>query len=184
MIRFCDFTFSSLALLLLSPLLVIITLSIFISTRSNPFFLQKRLGVNKRLFYLLKFRSLKTCTDPYLSTHDLNRSSATTVGLFIRKYKIDELPQLINVMLGSLSLVGPRPCLPSQDRVIDERQKSGIFDFKPGITGLAQLSGIDMSTPILLAKYDEHLVNTLTFKNYILYILSTLIGKGKGDFLS
>jgi len=97
---------------------------------------------------------------------------------------LDELPQLWNVLKGDMSLVGPRPCLPNQLELITERERRGVFTVRPGITGLAQVNEIDMSTPELLAETDEQMIETLNFKNYFSYILQTVLGKGRGDRIS
>ena len=102
-------------------------------------------------------------------------------GKFLRRYKLDELPQLWNVLRGDMSLVGPRPCLPSQFELIDMRQKYDLYKFLPGITGLAQINGIDMSDPILLTRTDYKMMNNLNLKKYFYYLLLPFFGSGFGD---
>jgi lipopolysaccharide/colanic/teichoic acid biosynthesis glycosyltransferase len=116
-----------------------------------------------------------------VASHLANRSSITKYGEFLRKTKLDELPQLWNVLKGEMSLVGPRPNLFNQTELIDERQSRGVYDVRPGITGLAQVNEIDMSTPELLAKTDAEMIRGLSFKKYFAYILLTIVGKGSGD---
>ena len=99
----------------------------------------------------------------------------------MRRSKLDELPQLFNVLKGEMSLVGPRPNLSNQDDLIVEREKFNVFDVRPGITGLAQITGINMETPDLLAKTDAEMIKTMSLKNYLKYIFKTLTGKGFGD---
>ena len=99
----------------------------------------------------------------------------------MRKSKLDELPQLWNVLRLEMSLVGPRPCLPEQHDLISEREKRGVFEVRPGITGLAQVNNIDMSTPALLAKTDAQMIETLNLRNYFKYMFLTISGKGFGD---
>jgi lipopolysaccharide/colanic/teichoic acid biosynthesis glycosyltransferase len=99
----------------------------------------------------------------------------------LRKYKLDELPQLWNILRGEMSLVGPRPCLFNQTDLISERASLGVFDARPGITGLAQLNNIDMSTPKLLAETDARMLREMTIANYLKYVFLTLSGKGSGD---
>ena len=94
---------------------------------------------------------------------------------------MDELPQLFNVLLGHMSLVGPRPCLSSQKELIEERNQRGVFKIRPGITGLAQINGIDMSTPRKLARYDALMINSMTLRLYAKLIISTILGQGHGD---
>ncbi len=107
------------------------------------------------------------------ATHLVNSSSITCFGYFLRKFKLDELPQLLNVFIGHMSLVGPRPCLPIQRKLIIERKKRGVYKVKPGITGFAQVSSINMSTPILLAKKDFIMIKQMNLFYYFYYIFKT-----------
>jgi len=116
-----------------------------------------------------------------VATHLVGASSVTKLGSFLRKTKLDELPQLINVVKGEMSLVGPRPCLFNQKELIDARQARGVFQVLPGVTGLAQVNEIDMSTPEKLAEWDEKMIQTMSLKNYFTYLIQTAIGKGSGD---
>ena len=116
-----------------------------------------------------------------VATHLANSSSVTKYGSFLRKSKLDELPQLFNVLLGDMSLVGPRPNLFNQEELINERDLRGVYSVRPGITGLAQINKIDMSTPQLLAETDAILTKNLTIKKYFYYIIVTIFGKGSGD---
>lgn len=179
MLRFFDILFSLFGLVLLFPLLVIVTAVGYFDTGS-PIFTQKRIGRNKRIFTLIKFRTMSVGTDS-VATHLASKSSITKFGAFLRKTKLDELPQLINVLTGEMSLVGPRPCLANQSELIDERDKRDVFQVRPGITGLAQINEIDMSTPLKLAKWDQMMIENMSCKNYFSYIIKTVIGKGSGD---
>lgn len=116
-----------------------------------------------------------------VATHLVGKSSVTRLGAFLRKTKLDELPQLLNVLKGEMSLVGPRPCLFNQHELITERQLRNVFDVRPGITGLAQVNEIDMSTPKTLAEWDEKMLSSLSLKSYFTYIFQTVLGKGSGD---
>jgi len=145
MIRLFDILFASLGLILGSPFLLLITLIGWFDTRS-PLFRQTRIGRNQLPFTLVKFRTMHIGTAS-VATHLANSSSTTPFGNFLRRTKLDELPQLWNVLWGDMSLVGPRPCLPNQHELIATRELLGIFDAQPGITGLAQVQNIDMSTP-------------------------------------
>ena len=118
---------------------------------------------------------------PSVATHLASATSITAFGNFLRKSKLDELPQLWNVFVGDMSLVGPRPNLFNQEELIQEREKRGVYNVLPGITGEAQINKIDMSTPKLLAETDSKMIQSLTLKNYFFYILSTILGKGNGD---
>lgn len=116
-----------------------------------------------------------------VATHLANSSSITKFGFFLRRTKLDELPQLWNVLKGEMSLVGPRPCLLNQQELIQERAKRGVLNVRPGITGLAQVNGIDMSTPELLAKTDARMIREMSVKKYFDFIFQTVTGKGRGD---
>ena len=116
-----------------------------------------------------------------MSTHLINEDAITKFGKFIRLAKIDELPQLVNVIKGEMSLVGPRPCLYNQTKLIDERKKNNVFSVKPGITGLAQIKGIDMSKPEKLALTDKYMISKINQKKYFKYLLLTFLGRGFGD---
>ena len=118
---------------------------------------------------------------PSIASHLINKTSVTRFGRIIRLLKLDELPQLINVIRGDMSLVGPRPCLLNQLELIELREKYKIFRVKPGITGLSQINGIDMSNPKKLAETDLFMISKINQKNYFKYLLLTFIGKGFGD---
>jgi lipopolysaccharide/colanic/teichoic acid biosynthesis glycosyltransferase len=109
-----------------------------------------------------------------VGTHYIKNIKLTSFQIFLRKSKLDEIPQLINVIIGDMSLVGPRPCLSNQIKLIKERKKRGIFNVRPGITGLAQISGINMRTATLLAKTDQKLIKEINLYNYFNYILRTI----------
>ena len=179
MTRLFDISFSFIGLLLLSPILVILLIIGFFDTGS-PIFQQERVGRGKKPFRLIKFRSMYL-NAPSVATHLASSSSITPFGSFLRKSKLDELPQLWNVFIGDMSLVGPRPNLFNQTELMDERQKFGVYDVRPGITGLAQVNQIDMSTPRLLAETDAKMIKNYNLIIYIKYIFITLLGKGKGD---
>ena len=169
--RFLDILFSLLGLIIFLPLFFIIFIIGLFDTGS-PLFIQKRGGLNLKSFNLVKFRTMKMNT---LSsgTHLVDVSNITYFGYFLRKYKLDELLQLWNVFIGDMSLVGPRPCLFNQKRLINERKKRKVFKVKPGITGLAQVSGITMKTPKLLSKTDQKMINQMNLYYYFYYIFKT-----------
>lgn len=116
-----------------------------------------------------------------VATHLADAAAVTPLGKFLRRSKLDELPQLWNVLKGEMSLVGPRPCLFNQKELIAERASRGVFTARPGITGLAQIQGIDMSTPRLLAETDARMLGELGVGAYFRYILKTVTGSGRGD---
>jgi O-antigen biosynthesis protein WbqP len=179
MIRIFDIFFSSLGLFFLSPVLVIIFIIGWLEN-GDPIFKQERVGLYKKPFFIFKFRTMKLDTD-ILATHLIDSSAVTDFGRILRKNKLDELPQLWNVLLGEMSIVGPRPCLFNQTKLINERDFNNVFNVPPGITGLSQLEGIDMSRPKLLAKTDAKMIKNLNFINYFRYIFLTILGQGSGD---
>lgn len=179
MIRLFDFFAAFFGLLFLWPILLIVTVIGLFDTGS-PIFVQERVGRNKKPFKLIKFRTMSVETKS-VASHLASNASITKLGKFLRKTKVDELPQLINVVKGEMSLVGPRPNLFNQEKLIKERDALGVYDVLPGITGLAQVQNIDMSTPELLAKTDKQMIDTLTLKDYFKYILMTATGSGSGD---
>jgi O-antigen biosynthesis protein WbqP len=179
MIRVLDFLAAFFGLLLLWPvLLVVIIIGLF--DTGSPIFVQTRVGRNKKPFKLIKFRTMSVETKS-VASHLANNASITKLGAFLRKTKIDELPQLINVVKGDMSLVGPRPNLFNQQELIKEREALGLYAVLPGVTGLAQVQNIDMSTPALLAKTDKQMIDSLSIKNYFKYIIMTVTGSGSGD---
>ena len=179
MTRLFDFFFAFLGLLFLCPILLILYLIGFLDTGS-PIFVQERVGKFKKPFKLIKFRTMHVNTKS-VATHLSNQSSVTKFGSFLRKSKLDELPQLINVLIGDMSLVGPRPNLFNQVELIEERDKRGVYNVVPGITGLSQINKIDMSTPKVLAEKDAEMLKSLTITNYFKDIFATVSGKGQGD---
>lgn len=179
MIRFIDFLAAFFGLLLLWPLLIIVTIIGLFDTGS-PIFIQTRVGKHKKPFKLIKFRTMSKDTAS-VASHLASNAAITKFGGFLRKTKIDELPQLINVLKGEMSLVGPRPNLFNQEELIVERDALGLYDVLPGVTGLAQVQNIDMSTPKLLAQTDKRMIETLTLGRYFKYILMTATGSGSGD---
>ncbi|MGL0935902.1 sugar transferase [Vibrio vulnificus] len=179
MFRLIDFLAAFFGLLFLWPILVVVTVIGLFDTGS-PIFVQERVGRNRKPFKLVKFRTMSVDTQS-VASHLASTSSITKLGAFLRKTKIDELPQLINVLKGEMSLVGPRPNLFNQEDLIKERDALGVYNVLPGITGLAQVQNIDMSTPQLLAKTDREMIDTLTIKNYFKYIIMTVTGSGSGD---
>jgi len=179
MIRVFDILFSALGLIVLSPMMLLVWLLGWIDTRA-PLFRQQRVGRHQQPFVLVKFRTMRPDTAS-VASHLADASAITSFGRFLRRTKLDELPQLWNVLRGEMSLVGPRPCLFNQDELIVERAARGVLDARPGITGLAQIKDIDMSTPELLAQTDAEMISTMSVVNYFKYIFLTFAGKGQGD---
>ena len=154
--RIIDFSLSLVAIILLSPLFLLISIIIKVESRGPVFFKQKRVGKNKKYFNIYKFRTMKSDTPKDMPTHLLENAESyiTKVGGFLRKSSLDELPQIINILKGEMSIVGPRPALWNQDDLIKEREKYGANDILPGLTGLAQISGRDELEITVKAKLD------------------------------
>jgi lipopolysaccharide/colanic/teichoic acid biosynthesis glycosyltransferase len=179
MTRIFDIFFSFVGLVILCPFLIAFMIIGYFDTGS-PIFRQDRIGKGKKPFRLIKFRSMHV-NAPSVATHLASASSITSFGGFLRKLKLDELPQLWNVFVGDMSLVGPRPNLFNQEELIHERDSRCVYTVRPGITGLAQINKIDMSTPQLLAETDAKMVKELNTLRYFKYIFLTVFGKGFGD---
>jgi O-antigen biosynthesis protein WbqP len=179
LIRLFDIFLSLLGLIILLPIIILLLLIGYFDT-GRPVFFQERVGFNRRVFLLYKFRTMHLSTQS-LGTHLINKNSITKFGSFLRKSKFDELLQLINVLKGDMSLVGPRPNLVNQTEVIHERLKLDIYKVRPGITGLAQIKKIDMSVPKLLAETDLLMIKNFNVFQYFKFIFITLSGKGLGD---
>lgn len=150
------------------------------TSEGNPIYKQTRVGKNQKNFDCFKFRTMRVGT-PERGTHETSCDALTSVGSFLRKTKLDELPQLYNVLSGDMSLVGPRPCLPMQKDVVCSRVEKNVFSVKPGITGLAQVRGIDMSTPVILAAVDAEYIKIASLGSNMKILLSTFFGRGIGD---
>ena len=178
-IRTYDILIAFSILLFFAPIFTFIFIICLIESK-KPIFVQKRVGKNQIPFNLIKFRTMKVNT-PSLASHLVHGESITRFGRVIRSLKMDELPQLINVIKGDMSLVGPRPCLFNQLELISLREESNVFLVKPGITGLAQIKGIDMSNPKKLALTDAYMISKYNQINYFKYLFLTLFGRGIGD---
>ena len=179
LLRITDFIIAIISLVCAAPLMSILVFIGFFDT-GKPIFQQSRLGMHQKKFKIIKFRTMRLDTAS-LATHLTNPSSITTFGRFLRHSKLDELPQLWNVLKGEMSLVGPRPGLANQIELTLARNKFGVFSVRPGITGLAQVNGIDMSTPDILAETDAYMIKTMSLRNYFKYLFLTVKGNGQGD---
>ena len=179
MIRFFDFTFSFFGILVLFPVMILLIIIGLFDTGS-PLFFQKRMGKDGRPFTLIKFRTMYKDSQS-VATHLISKSSVTPFGTFLRKSKLDELPQLVNVLFGDMSIVGPRPNLFNQTELISVRKALDVYSVRPGITGIAQINDIDMSTPETLARLDSDMIRNLNSVSYLLIIFQTVTGKGFGD---
>ncbi|MER9639794.1 sugar transferase [Mesorhizobium sp. M0239] len=157
-----DIAGAALLLVATSPVLALTLLAVRASSPGPAIFSQVRVGRDGRLFRCYKLRTMYVGT-PSLPSHEAPVDSVTSVGKVLRKFKLDELPQFWNVLKGEMSLVGPRPCLPTQTELIECRRRLGVLAALPGITGLAQIRGIDMSNPELLAETDAAYLRTASF---------------------
>lgn len=169
-----DFLISLIALVILSPIFLIIALWIKLNSKGPVFFRQKRIGKNKELFEIYKFRSMRTDTPSDMPTHLLNDPDEfiTSSGKFLRKTSLDELPQLINIIKGDMAIIGPRPALWNQYDLIEERDKYGANDVRPGLTGWAQINGRDELEIPVKAKLDGDYVQNIS----ILFDLKCFFG--------
>ena len=177
--RGLDLFLASVGGLLLMPVFLVILAAGWVETRS-PLFRQTRVGRHQKPFILIKFRTMHPAT-PSVATHLADLSTVTRLGGILRRTKLDELPQLWNVVKGEMSLVGPRPCLPEQTELINARAIRAVFDHRPGITGLAQIHGVDMSDPRQLAERDARMLASFSLSAYFRYIIRTVTGAGRGD---
>lgn len=175
-----DYGFALSVLLLFWWLLAIIWALVKTGSPGPGIFAQDRVGKGGKVFTCYKFRSMAKDTKQ-AGTHEVSQSAVTPIGNFIRKTKIDELPQVWNILKGELSLVGPRPCLPVQTELVSERTKRGVLTVLPGITGLAQIKDIDMSDPVRLAKKDAEYIARRGLLLELKIIVATFTGKGRGD---
>lgn len=163
--RLLDIILSACGILLLSPLFLILMLAVYIDDPGPFFFRQKRVGIHQSTFYLWKFRSMKVSTPKDVPTHLLENPEQyiTRVGRFLRKTSLDELPQFFQIFTGSMSIVGPRPALWNQFDLIEERDRYGANDVRPGLTGWAQINGRDELSIAEKARYDGEYVARLSF---------------------
>src|SRR5882757_10270374 len=166
-------------LLVCWAILLVIIIAIRIQSPGSAIFTQIRVGRGGRAFTCYKLRTMYSGTAD-LPTHLVEASSVTALGEHLRRFKIDELPQLCNVLIGDMSLVGPRPCLPSQVDLVEARRQLGVLEVRPGITGLAQVNGVDMSDASRLAEIDAQYVRTQSLFGDLRLIMATLRGRGVG----
>jgi O-antigen biosynthesis protein WbqP len=163
--RFIDIILSFLGIVVLSPLFLVLIIAIKLDSRGPILFRQKRIGIHKTHFYILKFRTMYTDTPKDMPTHLLANPDRyiTRVGKFLRKTSLDELPQLINILKGDMSIIGPRPALWNQYDLMEERDKYGANDVMPGLTGWAQINGRDELEIAVKAKLDGEYAKHLSF---------------------
>lgn len=177
--RVFDVSACGLFLLFFWPILLIVIVAIRLQSPGNAIFSQVRVGKHGHPFTCYKLRTMYSGTAD-LPTHQVEASAVTAIGEYLRRYKIDELPQLWNVLIGDMSLVGPRPCLPSQIELVEARRRLGVLEARPGITGLAQVGGIDMSDADRLAEIDARYVRSASLLGDFRLVWATLRGHGVG----
>ena len=182
--RLIDIVLSGVGIIVLIPFWIIIGLCIVISDPGPIFFSQRRVGKNKKLFPILKYRTMKVDTPHDVPTHLLQNPEQyiTKVGAFLRKTSLDELPQIFNIFVGQMSIIGPRPALWNQTDLIEERDKYGANDIRPGLTGWAQINGRDELEIPVKAKLDGEYVQNLSFffdcRCFLWTIFSVLMREG------
>lgn len=170
--------------LVLAPIALVacllVALPIALEARASPLFFQTRLGLRERPFQLLKLRTMHVAT-PSIASHQVGANNILVTGRLLRRLKIDELPQIWNVLNGTMSFVGPRPGLPNQTDLTEARRRHGVFVLVPGITGVAQIKGIDMSTPERLAEVDKSYDRPWSLSRDLRILWATGTGAGSGD---
>lgn len=178
--RMLDLAFVLAVILLAGWLMAIVWLMIKLDSSGPSIFKQERVGKDGKIFTCFKFRTMRQGTKQ-VGTHELGLASVTRLGGCLRRTKIDELPQIVNILRNEISLIGPRPCLPTQRELVLERGRLGVFSVKPGISGLAQVQNIDMSEPNRLALVDASYVAQQSLLLDLKILLLTFTGSGQGD---
>ena len=181
--RGIDFLLSLVGIIVLSPILLILCIAIKIDSKGPIIFKQKRVGKNKSHFYIYKFRTMKVDTPQETPTHLLSNPDffITRVGKFLRKTSLDELPQLFNILKGDMAVIGPRPALWNQYDLIEERDKYHANDIRPGLTGLAQISGRDELEIDYKARLDGQYTANITPMMDLKCFFGTIISVFKSD---
>ena len=181
--RIIDFILSLVAIVILSPLLLLIAILIKLDSEGPVLFKQKRIGMHKTHFYMLKFRTMRIDSPKDVPTHLLENPDQwiTRMGKILRKTSLDELPQLFNIIKGEMSIIGPRPALWNQDDLIAERDKYGANDVRPGLTGWAQVNGRDELPIEVKARYDGEYVQKMSFMFDLKCLLKTVVSVVKGE---
>ncbi len=174
--RLGDISISLIAITLFCPVFILIAIAIKLDSEGPVIFKQKRFGIHKKTFYVFKFRTMKVESPKYVATRDLQNPEQwiTRVGAFLRKTSLDELPQLCNIFVGDMSIVGPRPVVVSERDVIEAREKYGANDVLPGLTGWAQINGRDNLSTDIKAKLDGYYVKNRSLIMDIKCIVRTI----------
>ena len=181
--RIIDIIFSILWLIILIPVFLVISIAIKLESKGPVFFKQKRIGKEKKYFTIYKFRTMRSDTPKDMPTHMLKNANGciTKVGNILRKTSLDELPQLVNILKGDMSIIGPRPALWNQDDLVEERDKYHANDIRPGLTGWAQVNGRDELEIPVKAKYDGEYVKRISFVFDIKIFFKTIINVFKHE---
>lgn len=174
--RVMDFVLALFGLIILSPILIMLVIAIKLDSKGPILFNQKRVGINKKHFNMLKFRTMKIDAPKDVPTHLLQNPEQyiTKVGMFLRKTSLDELPQIFNILIGNMSIIGPRPALWNQYDLIEEREKYGVNSIRPGLTGWAQINGRDELPIDIKAKFDGEYAKKMSFRFDIKCFLFTI----------
>lgn len=175
-----DIAFAITALSCFWWLYLLLWVLIRIESKGPAIFVQSRVGQNGELFSCYKFRTMRLGTEQ-VGTHQISSKMVTRVGRLIRKIKLDELPQVINLLRNEITLVGPRPCLPMQENLVSLRERHGVLAIKPGITGWAQIHGVDMSDPGALVQRDAEYIGLRSIAQDFSIMICTALGRGQGD---
>jgi O-antigen biosynthesis protein WbqP len=178
--RVFDFSAAVFGLIAASPIIAVCILLIRLDSKGPALFRQVRVGMNGRHFTCYKLRTMHLNSGD-VPTHQMSSSALTRVGKHLRRLKLDELPQFWNILRGDMSMVGPRPCLPTQTELVNARRRYGLMDIPPGITGVSQVAGIDMSDPEILAVSDAQYLDDMSLRRDLSLILQTITGSGRGD---
>lgn len=178
--RIADVVMALIGLPIALPLILVCLLLVKSSSPGPAVFRQTRVGLREQPFTCYKLRTMYVETRN-LPSHETASTAVTSAGRWLRRLKLDELPQLWNILRGDMSFVGPRPCLPSQVELIKARRARGLYTVRPGITGVAQVAGIDMSDPRKLAEVDAEYLNTISLLTDLRLIVATAFGAGRGD---
>lgn len=181
--KILDRVLALLGLIILSPLFLLLMLAIKLDSKGPVFFKQKRVGIHKSHFFILKFRTMRIDTPKDTPTHLLSnpKQYITKVGGFLRKTSLDELPQIINILKGDMAIVGPRPALWNQYDLIAERDKYGANDILPGLTGWAQINGRDELPIDVKARLDGEYVQKMGFLMDLRCLLGTVVSVAKQE---
>lgn len=178
--RLFDIVLAIIVLIPAAPIILACVIAVRAGSPGPAIFRQQRVGLNEKPFTCLKLRSMYRDTRDAPS-HETGASAVTPIGKHLRRLKLDELPQLWNVLKGEMSFVGPRPCLPSQTALVTARRAYGLDKIRPGITGVSQVAGLDMSEPEKLAASDATYLKDMSIGTDLRLILATALGSGRGD---